>query len=486
MKNVLEKTIKSLSKHEVINYKLYANRHKKTINRKDIALFDEIKKNKKEDISKNNIKALPTVKKAVKANTARKLQVRLLEEIGNSLVQFYFHENSETFIYNELNLHDIFYEKREWQVAFFHLERAEKKAKQIQHFKMLSVIYDKYIKLAVYYGDIIPKDYINKRKENEKFIYETQLFDDAINSIQYELQRNFGLITTQKKLTDTLQNTINNLGQKKEYKNNFNFKIKLFEAVCKLLIAKQDFKILENYTITEYKKFSSLNFYNKETHDVKLRTLCYICNSLFQNQKYKEALIYLNELSLELKSFGGFLHDKYVFFYYNSLANNYTVVNQNKAVEILHEAEKVPAIANNEHHLSYIYWNLAGAYFDTKSFKLSLKNILLIKSLSEFDNLNDSLKLHISIFEIVLRIELNQNDFILKLINALVKYYSEILNQKPHQKDFDFINLLKKYTSFDKSNSTFKKHARDFIEKQYVDQNNNVLDYNKWLVEKFL
>ena len=65
-----------------------------------------------------------------------------------------------------------------------------------------------------------------------------------------------------------------------------------------------------------------------------------------------------------------------MFFYYNTLVNNYTVINPDKAIDVLNEAIENKAITSHPTHLGYIYLNLAGAYFDLENYKIALKNIL--------------------------------------------------------------------------------------------------------------
>lgn len=509
MKIILEKTIRSLSKKEIINYKLYANRHNKTDNRKDIALFDAIRNNteinfnnhkKKDTYKKNSLnasglrgfdsarppKANESQRDQPKANTIRKLKVRLLDEVGNSLVQFYFHETPNSYLYNELNLFDVFYQKNEWEVAYFHLQRAEKMAIKTQNFKILDLVYSEYIKLSVYYGNTAPQEYINLRKKNQINLIDFQLFDDALNAVRYELQRNFALIKTPKKLTNTLQQIIESLGRKKEFKNNLVFKQKLFDAVSRLLIAQQEFITLEAYCIKTYNEFYTTNYFTKDTHETKLQLLCYICNSLYENKKYQQALGYLKTLHQALSEFDNLLYDKYLFFYYNSMANNYGIIDSHKAIEILLEAKEIPSIQQNQSRLHYIYLNLMGTYFDIKNYKLALKNGILLKELSSFKQLSTSLQLHILIFEIILRVDLKQGEYVQKSIRDLVKNYHETFNKEEHKRDNEFLNLLKKIynnPAFVLSPTT-KKIVAEFVAKEYNNQNNNVVDYTKWLNEK--
>ncbi len=474
MKNILEKTITSLSKKELINYKIHANKSNKVDNRKDIALFDMIKNNKKTDIS--------NIKNNNKSDTFLKLKNRLLNEIGTSLIQFYFHESTASYIYNELNLFDIFLKKSDWTIALFHLQRVEKMANKTQDYEILDMVYNKFIKLSVRINSISPNEYIKKREINEVKLKSIRLFDDAICAVSYELHRNRVLIKTPQKRIEILNSMIKKLSLKKEFKENVTFKYKLFDALSSLLIAQQEFVTLESYCIKTYQEFLLKKYFTKETHETKLQMLRFICSSLCANNKHQLALDYLKKYHAALNEYSGFLHNKHLFFYYNAMANNYSVLNPTKAIEVLLEAKNIEVIASHPGHLLYIYWNLAGAYFDNIKYKEALKYIIALKSLESFGGLNNALKLHIELFEVILRIELNQISYALKLIKQLSKDYKPQLLLAEHQRDKAFVEVLKKVLVGDVLILTKKNNAliNAFINTTYLNQSNNVVDYSKW------
>lgn len=478
MKDILEKTIVSLSKKETINYKIHANKSNKHTNRKDIALFDIIKNNKKTDIS--------NIKNNNKADTYLKLKNRLLDEIGTSLVQFYFHETATSYIYNELNLFDIFLKKSDWTIAHFHLQRVEKMANKIQDYEILDMVYNKFIKLSVRVISISPNEYIKKRESNEKKLKSMRLFDDAICAVSYELHRNRVLIKTPQKRIEILNGMIKELSLKKEFKENMIFKYKLFEAVSSVLIAQQEFVALESYCIKTYQEFLVKNYFNKDTHETKLQMLRFICSSLCANSKHVQALDYLKKYHTALSEHGAFLYNKHLFFYYNAMANNYSVLNPIKAIEVLLEAKHIEVIASHPSHLLYIYWNLAGAYFDSIKYKEALKYIIALKALESFVQLNNALKLHIELFEVILRIDQNQISYALKLMKQLSKDYKSQLILIEYQRDKAFVEILKKVLVGDRLILTKKNNTliTRFINTNYLNQSNNVVDYSKWLQGK--
>ena len=442
--DILHKTIQALSKKEIISYKIYTNRTKDVGIRKDVTLFDLIKKTNNKNATKTEAIA-NLYSQTSSVNTYNKLKNRLLEEIDNSLVQFYFHETDVHFIHSELHLFHTFSLKQEWQVAYYHLQKAEKKALQTNSFLLLEIIYSEFVKLCTYYGKESPQVYIAKRNQNQEKVQEIRHLDDALTTIVYELtkKQTFGKANTTS--VAKLNNAIKQVEQKKEFKNNILFKSKLYHAISQILISKKDFTTLESYSIKTYQEFLKKNYFTKSNHDIKLLQLRYICNSLSWNKKHHEALHYCATYYKAMCEHKNLLHDANVFFYYNALANNYSVLNTQKAIDVLTEAKGIAVIANHPSYLGYVYLNLAGAYFDLKQPKLAIKEIIKIYHHPVFERLNQSFKIQILMIDVLLRIECKQVDFAEKQLENILKEYPKLYNEFISLNDKNDINILRMF-----------------------------------------
>lgn len=484
--DILQKSINSLSKKEIINYKIYANRQYSSDNRKDLALFDFLNKNKKNNVDTDNFRT-KIYSEDTDKNVYNRLKYRLLDEIDNSLVQFYFHKVDINYIHSELSLFHIYLSKNEWDIAYYHLSRAEKKALAMQHRLLLNVIYSEFINLSIYYGKIPPDTYIKKRNENNIQLKELQLIDDTIAKVVYDLDRNQTYSKIKNENIVILNKAINNLNQKKELKNNLIFKSKLFELVSQLLLSKKDFETLESFCISNYNEFDKKHFFTKNNHETKLRMLRYVCNTSFVNKKHQQALRYIELFHKAMLEHKQDYYAKNVFFYYNALANNYSELNPEKAIEVLNEAKKITAIINHPSHLGYIYINLAGAYFDSGQYKLGLKNVINIYSHPFFDVLDESMKFQIHILETILRIETRQYDIAEKLIVKLKSNSTKASQTDEFQNELEFLNLLEKLVttnSFAK-NKTDRILIKDYLANKNPNINKSFVNFNKWLNSKF-
>ena len=74
--------------------------------------------------------------------------------------------------------------------------------------------------------------------------------------------------------------------------------------------------------------FKKKKVFNKSTHEIKLQMYTYLINSLFKNKKLEESLAY-KETNIAMNEFDGYLRDKFLFYYYNSLVN-YSMLDKEK------------------------------------------------------------------------------------------------------------------------------------------------------------
>ncbi len=483
--DILKNTIDLLNKEEIINYKLYANRTQSNESRKDILLFDLLKKHLPDtDETKMVQKLYPDSKNK---NNFYRLKNRLLNEINNSLVQFYCYDSNSHDIYSELSLYKIFHKKNNWPLANYHLLKAEKKATLIQDFPLLDVVYTEQINLSIQFGETTPSVFIKKRELNQKKLKEVRALDDSLATIIYELKRSQNFSKTKDHTSQILNKAIIQLNSKKEYRNNLVFKTKLFNAISRLLLSKQDYASLEKYTLETYHEFIKHQYFSRLNHEIKLQMLAYISNTLFVNKKHSQSLDYLKLLYEAMKEYKSIHYNNYVFFYYNSLVNNYTVINPDKAIEVLNTAKEDRVITTHPTHLGYIYLNLAGAYFDLKQHKIALKNIIKLYNHKLFNTIDNSFKIKIHITEIILRIETQDYEYAEKLLAGTVKTNTQLLLNKEYKQELDFMQLLMELIrkhGFEK-NKYSKALITAFCNKSYPNSSSSIVNYKKWLEEKF-
>ncbi|MBI3520813.1 MAG: hypothetical protein HY062_15860 [Bacteroidetes bacterium] len=483
--DILKTSIKSLHKEEIINYKLYTNRTQSDIKRKDIILFDLIRKDnhiKSESDFINHIYGTSTDK-----NKYYRLKNRLHTELCNSLVQFHYYKTDVNAVYSELMLFNIFVSKNEWEIANYHLEKAEKKAIQTNDLTLLDLIYNEKIKFASNYnfGDI--KLIVEKSEEHFKKIEHLKKLEFAIAKSIYDLHKAQGYTNTEKSSLLTLKKIIKNLEKIKAFKTDIIFRTKCFEGLGRVLLSQQNYTELERFSLTVFNNFDKERLFSKSNHETKLQMLTYICNSLFINKKYELAIDWIHKLKEAMSEFNNLLYDRYIFFYYNSLVNNYSMIDPKKSMEILIKAKVEKSIMMHPTHLGYVYLNLAGAHFDLKEYRLALKNILELYHHKLFNMLDQGFKLKISILEIILRIELHDLDYAERLIKQLQLNYKESLKTEEHLSDLNFIKTIKQLIikhQFQKNKLT-REIVETFLEGNHSTKTHQIVNYAHWLATKF-
>lgn len=489
MNPILQKTISVLSKQETINYKLYANRIEHNEEQKSVLLFDTLKNNLNKDIHKDFIIEKIYGTTQVNSNTYNKLNARLLNEIDNSLVQFYFHETDATFIHSELSLYHIFLEKNDKQLAYHHLQKAEKKAIDTNQYALLDIIYNELASLSVYNGNTAPDEFVKKRQTNFKQLMAIRQLDDALNSIVYDLTKSQAIDGTSAKKLQTLHKAITLFTNKKEFKQNPLFKGKLYLAVCQVFISKKDFVTLEKYSLKTYQEFQAKKYFSKHNHSVKLQMLRYICNCLYVSKKYTLALQYAEVLNTALQEYNGLLYEQNVFFYYTILANNYSVLNPQKVIEVLTEAKNIPVISNHQTHIGFVYVNLAGAYLSVKKHKVALKNIVNLYNHSSYQHLSIGMQLQVHVIELLIRLESHTElESSKKLIISIEKTFTKTLHKKEHLCDAGFLQFMKQLVKKHgfKLNPKSLLFTNNYLEKGINASAGAVVDYKHWLKTEFL
>jgi hypothetical protein len=163
---------------------------------------------------------------------------------------------------------------------------------------------------------------------------------------------------------------------------------------------------------------------------------------LFKTHKYKQSLVYAEKLKISMNEYDGFLKDKYLFYYYNSLVINYSLSDKNKALEVLKEAKNNDVIQNLPTFSVFIYLNTALIYYDQEKLSLSAKNLSRLMLQDDFVNIGKSFQLKIHIAELIVRYDLNQIDVIGAKIKLIKKSYYNLLKDDDFKRDKQLIEII--------------------------------------------
>lgn len=484
--NILPEVIGLMNKEEIRGFKLFSNRTNAGEGRKDIRLFDHIKKNYPEFEEDEIFKRLYDTKNK---NAYYRLKNRLLEDIGMSLSLLHYNSSEINTILNNYLLAKLFMTRNKWRIALFYLARAEKKADEVESFELLDMVYGEYIKLSHEVLDINPEEYIVKRKENRIKLTSLQEIDDVLAAVIYRVKvgQNFG--RGNEKINEVLSKTVNAFSNSKEIKNSPLLRFKIYHSLSRILLQQHNYKALEKYLLKTYTEFNREHLFNKNNHDTRLQMLTYISNTLFKNGKINESLVYAGQLRTAMQEFSGLLHDKYLFFYYNIQVNNYAKTNVEKAIEILEEAKGQKVIQERPVYVGFVYLNLAVSYFGIRNFKAALKSIVKLYMLDSYKALDAVFRFKISVVELMIRFELGDFDYIEQRIVQLKKEFKKEFAMKEFEKETGLMKiiLLLMNSASVKADKKLVLSVKQFIGKlQGMEsaEDGEIINYADWLLEK--
>ncbi len=479
--DILQNIIKSLEKEEIKSYKLYSKRTHDFENRIDIELFNHIKLNPQW----NDAQLFKAVYKTEKADSRYyRLKNKISDDIGVVLSNLN-RDEKEIEALHLLIIAKVFFKKNELQLAQHYLKLSEKKAIAHEDYSTLEIIYELFIQLSLQNIKESPEQYITKREENSNRLALLRDLENNFSLLSYKLKTTQNLsITRSFKLwmTTTLEKT-----QSLSYvKNSATLRFKVFQNICRLLLLTQDYVALENYLIKSKDGFEKDALFNKDTHEIKLQLYVYLCNASYVLKKHQQALSYAKQLQQALSEYHRLWYEKYVFYYYNILVNNYSKTDPEKAIETLEEAKKQTVIKENPNYMGFVLLNLSITHFDIHKHKAAGKYLVQLYVSDAFKNYDEAFQLKISVFELCNKIESGEIELAEKLVISVFKKLGELKNKETIAVEIAVLHLIQHYINMGyPAWRSIKDKITAFIKKfPAAGEQQTIINYAEWLSSK--
>ncbi len=481
--DILPQLIGVLNKEDIRYFKLFASRFDTGDARKDIQLFDYIKKSGEQYEEEKIVEQLGYKDK----NAFYRLRHRLIEDIGKSLVIQHYDDNEMMYIFHCLSLEKYFFGKNNFRLALRFLKKAETEAQKIENYELLDLVYGEYINLSHEIVSIDPEEYIGKRRKNREQLNLFRQIGDIVAAVNYRLKITQNFDGHEAPVLKLLEKTVSEFSHDPSIRKSPKLKFQIYSAVSKILLQRRDYKTLENYLLKTYKQFEKEQLFNKASHDIKLQMLSYIVNALFKNSKIKASLEYAEKLKKAMEEYNSIRYDKYLFFYYNSLVINYSVLDKDKAISILEELKNNEQLKKSSFYELFVYLNLAILWFDKGEFHKSIKNLNKLYLHHNYKNTDHALKFKIAIAELMIRYELQDFDFLEHKIGQIKKEYRVFFPREEHNREKRFIQLLDEMIITDSilKDKTLLKKINEFIrDRENTQDDAEIINYNDWLKSK--
>jgi tetratricopeptide (TPR) repeat protein len=481
--DLLPQIVGGLSKEEVRFFKIFAHRQDTNDLRKDIKLFDFIRKHKEEGEDKIVKQLYGTGDK----NAYYRLKNRLADDINTALVLQHHTDDEGLQLLRLLQVVRIYLSKNQHNLALYFLKKAEQKAKKIEHLELLDIIYGEFIQLSHTLMIINPEEYIALRKENSEDLSRLRQMDDMLAVVSYRLKitQNFG--AKENSLLDLLEQITNQFSADQATRNSSRFRFKLYSLVSQLLLQKKDYQSLETYLLQTWGDFNREKLFTRNSHDIRLQMLTYIVNTLFKNGKVQESLKYAELLRETMLQFNKQLYDKYEIFYYNALVNNYSTFDIPKAIKLLQEMQQLENVKKLPFYELFIYINLATSYFDMKNFSQAIKNLNKAYLLDSYAKADATLKFKIAVAEMIIRYELGDLDFWKYRYDQIIKEFKNELEGNNHSAERLMLSIVS--SSIDLNNGLRSREIRNEIHEliqllESQSEEDEIIKYSRWLKEK--
>ncbi len=437
--NPLKEAIQLLTKEEARAFKLFVQKVNTKEPRKDVELFDQIRKYLGE-YDENDIfeKIYPSASK----NTFHRLKSRLLQDINRSMVDLHLEDNDTLKLWHFMSVIELYLSRRHFELAHWFLRKAEAHAEKLHHHEALDIIYNNYILLSLEVVYINPEDYIQKRKENQKLLQEIRLLDDILAAAVYrtKLAQTWGEGNAE--LMAMLETTVNHFGNLKPEELNPSLQIKLFQSISNILIERRNYAALETYVRETYSQFEKRGIFNRHTHQTRLQMLTFHANALYKIGDFQASLKQAELLGRAMKDYESALQDKYIFFYYNILFVNYFKTDIDKAIKLLEEMSAQTKVIGTPFYEVFINMNLGLAWREKANYKKAIKYIVAATHHEGYRSAAPGLQLRIAIAEVMIRLSLKSYDVLAIRIKQIQHDFATQLQASGYRRDAHILVII--------------------------------------------
>jgi tetratricopeptide (TPR) repeat protein len=213
--------------------------------------------------------------------------------------------------------------------------------------------------------------------------------------------------------------------------------------------------------------------------------LTFLVNALFKLKDYKNSLIYADILKKAMLEYDKLHYQKYEFFYNNTLVINYSVIDIDKAIDIL---KKMQESIDKKHMVFYdvfTYINLSLCFYKKNKYDDAIKQIIKVKTFDVYKNADEHLRLKIDIAEQIIRFEMTDFEIIDYRIQQIKREFKKLLTSQEALRENEMLKLLllmSKTPNF-AANKKLLKIAKETI--AIETEIEEFIDYNEWILKKF-
>jgi hypothetical protein len=484
--DTLHSLIQSLNKEEIRFYKLYTQRYATGAEGLSTRLFDLMRKEAAEQKDQFIFEKL--YGKSGDKNTFYRLKNRLQNDLCDSITILHFDKHDANELHRSICVYNILYKKEKYELAYYFIRQAEKKAIQAGNLELLDMIYAAIIKLSNEIISINPEEYVDKQTENAAQLKRVRQMDQVLAVLNYRIKVTQNFQKGNETLLKLVDKTVRDFAKDKSISENRSFQIKIYRAISQTMVQKRRFKELETFLLKTYADFSAKGWFDKETHDVRLQMLVYITNSYLALKKYDEALRYAKILGEEMVQYDKALYDKYLFFYYNTLLIVYLNTDHKKGLAVIDEFEHITRKSSNSYYEQFTHLNRAMLHYNMKNYPEAVRSLIKLYVNDHYKQADRSFKFKIEVGEVIMQYEAGDNSTVEKRIKQIKKSYKDLLRDETLRHERSVLDILLALAMSENKKPDTKTAQKintlinDMVEDE--ESTSQILNYPAWLAPK--
>jgi len=479
----LNQLITSLSTEERIGFETFLKKKNRRTDTKNILLFTLLAKGET-----NSDSICTTLYNKNNKNAYHALRKRLYD----SLVDFIANTNLtqendvEMLLIKNIVSARNFFQRKQYEIAFHILSKAERLAQDHLLFPILNEVYHTQIQYAHTSSKVDLNNIITKFNKNQQYY----LAEERLNIVYATIREQISISDFQKKpidfntiITSTLNKHQIDISQSITFKSLY----QLISIASISAFASKDYYSIESFLINTYQKIENHQHKQKQLY-YHIQVLYLIANMYFRNKKFELAFEYLKKMKNEMEEKSSKYFNTFLLKHQNLLALCYNYSNQNKKAIGIAQKYIVKKHQDLETQLDIILC-LCMYHFHDKNYPQALKTI---NTLYHSDNwyqqkAGDEWLIKKNLIELLIHIELDHLNLVESRILSFKRKHTAYLKNIQQNRVLTFISLIEEL--YLKLNNKTTSIFLNKIESSFNFDNNKqedifVMSFYAWLKAK--
>jgi len=434
----LNQLITSLSKEEQNNFKTFLKKKNRRTDTKNLLLFRLLAGGETNSNSicialyaKNNKNAYHALRK--------RLYDSLLDFVSSiSLTQ----ENDiEMLLIKNIVSARNFFQRKQYEIAFHILRKAEGLAQDHLLFPILNEIYHTQIQYAHTSSKVDLNNIIIKFNKNQQYY----LAEERLNIVYATIREQIHLSVFQKKTIDfnaIITSALNKYQIDINQSISFKSLYQLISIASISAFANKDYYSIESFLINTYQKIENHQHQQKQLY-FHIQVLYLIANMYFRNKKFELAFEYLDKMKQEMLSNNKKHFSTFNLKHQNLLALCFNYSNENQKAIKIAEKKLLKKHQDLETHLDIILC-LCMYHFHDKNYKQALQTINIFYHSDKWyqQKAGNEWLIKKNLIELLIHIELDNLNLVESRILSFKRKHGAYLKSIEQKRVLTFISLI--------------------------------------------